>query len=428
MKKIIITSSVLIILTFISWKVFDKNTDQTISPQGIYDNDINYISNTNSSADRYISALKEQLIEAPENINILNKLGAAYIQKARETNDPEYYASAENVLNRSIDLQQENFLAYAELGSVKLSRHHFREALELSEKSLTQNPYSAYSYGVLVDAQVELGMYDEAIISLQKMVDLRPDLSSYSRISYVRELFGDTEGAIDAMESAVNAGSPVAENTVWCKYQLANLYYNIGNTDTAAEMFQEIIFEYPEYSYAYAGMAKIKMHQNKYSEAIDLYSKAIQKNSVPEFLISLGDAYTLNGEIEKAEEVYNKVKFLITFYKQNGIETDLEMALFNADHGIRVEESFEISERSLQEGSRCIKSFHAAAWTAFKSGNLNAAENYISQALRLGTKNPLLYFHAGKIFEKSDKQSEADEYLNFALSINPFYESLYVKN
>lgn len=428
MKKIFIISSVIIVLSLITWKVFDKNTEQTVSPQGIYDNDINYISNTNSSADRYISILKEQLTEAPENTNILNKLGAAYIQKARETNDPEYYASAENVLNRSLDLQQENFLAYAELGSVKLSRHHFREALELSEKSLTQNPYSAYSYGVLVDAQVELGMYDEAIISLQKMVDLRPDLSSYSRISYVRELFGDTEGSIEAMRSAVNAGSPVAENTVWCKYQLANLMYNAGNTDTASELFQEIIFAYPEYSYAYAGMAKIKMHYNKYSEAIELYNKAVQKNSVPEFLISLGDAYTLNGEIENAEEAYNKVKFLITFYKQNGVETDLELALFNADHGIRVEESFEISEISLQEGSRCIKTFHAAAWTAFKSGNINAAENYISQALRLGTKDPLLYYHAGKIFEKTGKHSEANEYLKFALNINPFYESLYVQN
>jgi len=204
--------------------------------------------------------------------------------------------------------------------------------------------------------------------------------------------------------------------------------YNAGNTDTASELFQEIIFAYPEYSYAYAGMAKIKMHYNKYSEAIELYNKAVQKNSVPEFLISLGDAYTLNGEIENAEEAYNKVKFLITFYKQNGVETDLELALFNADHGIRVEESFEISEISLQEGSRCIKTFHAAAWTAFKSGNTNAAENYISQALRLGTKDPLLYYHAGKIFEKTGKHSEANEYLKFALNINPFYESLYVQN
>ncbi|MBK8983863.1 MAG: tetratricopeptide repeat protein [Ignavibacteria bacterium] len=298
MKKILITTTLLIILFLITWKVFDFNTDDQVLSAGLYDSDINYISNTNSSVDRYISTLKEHLNESPDNSNLLTKLGAAYIQKARETYDPESYSMAEDVLNRSIEIQPDNFLSIAELGSVKLSRHHFSEALALSQKALQINPYSAYSYGVMVDAQVELGMYDEAVVSLQKMVDLRPDLSSYSRVSYLRELFGDTDGAIDAMKSAITAGSPESENTVWCRVQLANLYYRSGNYDSASFIYQSIISEFPEYTHAYGGMAMIKMHEGNYNDAILLYSRALEKNSLAEYLIALGDAYSLNGEKE----------------------------------------------------------------------------------------------------------------------------------
>ncbi|MBK9333346.1 MAG: tetratricopeptide repeat protein [Ignavibacteria bacterium] len=425
MKKILITTSLLIILILITWKVFDFNSDEQIFSAGLYDSDINYISNTNSSADRYIATLKEQIIESPGNSNLLTKLGAAYIQKARETYDPEYYSMAEDVLNRSIEIQPDNFLSLAELGSVKLSRHHFIEALELSQKALQINPYSAYSYGVMVDAQVELGMYDEAVVNLQKMVDLRPDLSSYSRISYLRELFGDTDGAIDAMKSAITAGSPESENTVWCRVQLANLYFRSGIFDSASFIYKNVISEFPEYPHGYGGMAMIKMHERNYNDAILLYSRALEKNSLAEYLIALGDAYSLNGEKEKAEEEYRKVKLLTTIFKQKGIDTDLEIVLFNADHNRSLEESFENTKEALDNGSKNIKTYHSLAWTAFKLGNYETADQNIQQALRLGTKDPLLFYHAGKIFESTGDTAKAKDYLDFALKINPYYNELY---
>ncbi len=194
-KKIIIIVSAVVIVLLVAWKVYDYKTNTKNYSTGIYESDINYLSNTNSSADRFITTLQEQLISNPDNSKLLIKLGAAYIQKARETYDPEFYSLAEDVLTRAIKEDPENFLAMSELGSVYLSRHHFKEALELAQKAIEINPYSAYTYGVIVDAQVELGMYDEAIQSVQKMVDTRPDLSSYSRVSYIRELKGDIDGS-----------------------------------------------------------------------------------------------------------------------------------------------------------------------------------------------------------------------------------------
>ncbi len=428
MKKITIIILSVLILTLVSWKVYDFSKIKSEYSKGIYESNLNYISNTNSSADRFISSLKEQLSDNPGNSKLLTKLGAAYIQKARESNDPEFYSQAEDILERAINNDKTNFLALSELGSVCLSRHHFTEALELSKKALELNPYSAYTYGVLVDAKVELGMYDQAISDVQKMVNLRPDLSSYSRVSYIRELKGDMQGAIDAMKSAVTAGSPEAENTAWCRVQLGNLYYNNGEVENAEKIFQNVIKDFPNYIHGYGGMAKIKMVQNNYKEAIELYNKALEMNSLPEYLIGLGDAYYLNGEKDKADEQYQKVKFIITMFKEKGVDTDLELALFNADHNRSLKESFDNAEKTLKNGSLSIKTFHVLAWTSYKLGNYEEAQRNILLALQLGIKDPLIYYHAGKIYGKLGQYDKSKEYLDFALKINPYYSNLYLND
>lgn len=428
-KKIIITG--LIILTIfvsaLSFYNYNYKKDRTNYSTGIYDNEINFISNTNNSADRFITTMQEELINYPDNSKVLVKLGAAYIQKARETNDPEFYSLAEEVLNRALKLDPENFMAKSELGSVYLSRHHFKEALELGQKAIEINPYSSYTYGVIADAQIELGKYDEAIQSVQKMVDTRPDLSSFSRVSYIRELKGDTDGAIDAMKSAITAGSPAAENTAWCRVQLGNLFYNNGDMAASEKIFESIVNDFPNYAHGYGGMAKVKVFKKEYPEAIDLYQKALEKNSLPEYLIALGDVFTLTGEKEKAEEQYQKVKFIITMFKEKGVDTDLELALFNADHNRSLNESLSDANQSLENGSQSIKVYHILAWTNYKLGNYEEAEKNISQALHLGTKDPLMLYHAGKIFSKTGKTDEAKNYLDFALMINPYYETLYAE-
>ncbi len=424
-KKIIIVTSAVIIFFAVAWKIYDYKTNTKNYSTGIYENDINYINNTNSSADRFITTLQEQLISNPDNSSLLIKLGAAYIQKARETYDPEFYALGEDVLNRAIKKEPDNFLAMAELGSIYLSRHHFKEALDLGQKALEINPYSAYCYGVIVDAQVELGMYNEAVTSVQKMVDTRPDLSSYSRVSYIRELKGDMQGAIDAMKAAVTAGSPAAENTAWCRVQLGNLFYNKGDVETAEKIFQYVVKDFPNYTHGYGGLAKVKVFKGEYKEAAELYEKALEKNSLPEYLIALCDLYTLTGEKEKAEEQYQKVKFIITMFKEKGVDTDLDLALFNADHNRNLKESLKDAEKSLENGSQSIKVYHTLAWTNYKLGKYEDAEKNITQALKLGSKDPLMFYHAAKIYNKLGQQEKSKEYSDFALKINPFYQALY---
>ena len=121
-------------------------------------------------------------------------LGQAYLQKARETGDPGYYPKAEALFQQALASEGDDVDAIVGLGTLALARHQFAVALDWGEQARALAPYHAAAYGVIGDAQVELGRYDEAIETVQAMVDLRPDLSSYSRVSYLRELMGDREG------------------------------------------------------------------------------------------------------------------------------------------------------------------------------------------------------------------------------------------
>jgi tetratricopeptide (TPR) repeat protein len=188
-------------------------------------------SRTTASTDKTIQSLQERLRSHPDDWQSYSQLGLAYLQKARETGDPTYYLRTEEALNKALSFQADDYASISAKGALALARHDFSAALEWGEKATRINPDRTYAYGVIADAQVELGLYEEAIETLQTMVDLRPDMSSYSRISYLRELHGDTEGALEMMQLAVDSGTPNAESTAWVRTQLANLYFNIGDLE-----------------------------------------------------------------------------------------------------------------------------------------------------------------------------------------------------
>ena len=428
LKKITILFIAGFIIASVSWKVYDYQTNKKNYNTEINEKEILILDNLYVSSDKNITSFKELLTENPDNADLLIKLSAAYILKANETGDPEYYTLAEESLNKIIKNDPENFPAYAMLGAVYNLRNQFIKASEFALRSLEINPYSSFSNGVLADAQTGLGKYDEAELTIQKMKDKKPDLAAYSRISYIRELKGDTQGAIDTMKIAISSGLPSAEKTARCRVQLGDLFYNKGDIETAGQIYGFVVKDFPEYVHGYGAMAKIKMHNNDYPGAIELYNKALEKNLLPEYLISLGDAYALSGNKELADEQYQKAGSLLTSYKQKGMDTDVEKAQFNADLGIDLKESQEILQKILDNNSQNIKVYDALAWTNYKLGNYEEAEKNIKQALRLGTKNPLMYFHAGKIYEKTGQPDKAKEYLDFALKINPYYETLSLQN
>lgn len=371
-----------------------------------------------SSTDKLVNALQERLRIQSTDAQALVQLGDAYLQKARETGDPTYYAKTEGVLRKALDLQPQRADAMSVMGTLCLARHQFREALEWGQRAQQLNPYASRNYGIIGDAYVELGDYPKAAEVIQRMINLRPDLSSYSRVSHVRELMGDTAGAIQAMKSAVMAGGPAAENTQWCRVQLGHLYFNSGQLDQAVAEYQQAVSTLPNYAHALAGLGRVLAARKDYEGAILLYTKAIETTPLPEDVIALGDVYQAAGQTDKAGQQYALVRAMARLYRANGVEMDMEMALFDADHEHNLPEAIARARREMKRRP----SIHAAdvlAWTLYKSGQAREALDASRKALQLGTKDALLLFHAGMICERLGDLKQAKAYLEQCLSINP---------
>ncbi len=167
-----------------------------------------------------------------------------------------------------------NFDALTLKAVVLLSQHHFAEGLEIGKQAAPLNPYNAFIYGILCDGNVELGNYQEAVNMADKMVATRPDIRSYSRVSYLREIYGDMPGAIQAMKLAVSAGYPGLEQTEWARMILAHLYEYSGKLDSAQMQYAIALEERPDYAFAIAGLGRIEKAKQNYAEAIKYYEKA----------------------------------------------------------------------------------------------------------------------------------------------------------
>jgi tetratricopeptide (TPR) repeat protein len=381
-------------------------------------------SQASSSTDNRVETLQARLKQNPDDERAYVLLGAAYLQKVRETGDPTYYGKTEAALTRALDLQSDDFTAMIQMGALSLTRHQFREALAWGEKAHVISPGTVLTYGVIGDAQIELGQYDAALETFQTMVDMRPDLSSYSRASYIRELHGDVNGAIDAMQRAVQAGGPNTENTNWTRVQLGNLYFNSGKLAEADAQYNQALISYPGYIHAIAGLARVHAARGEYDEAIKLYTEATNRIPLPEYVIGLGDVYEAAGRSQEAQQQYDLVRVMERLYAANGVDTDLETALFNADHDQNLNETLALA-RKAYVNRPSIYGADVLAWTLYKTGNYTEAQEYSEAALRLGTKDALKLFHAGMIALKLDDKTKAREYLEQALTINPHFSILY---
>ena len=166
------------------------------------------------------------------------------------------------------------------------------------------------------------------------------------------------------------------------------------------------------------------MHNGDYISVVTMLEKIADKNKLPEYLILLGEAYKITGQNDKTEEMFAKVKFINTYFKEKGVDTDLELTLFNINQGRNIKEAVKTAEKYIKEGNNSFKTFHTLAWAEYKNGETDSAVKNIETALKTGIKEPLLWYHAGKIFEKAGDKVKAEKYLSYSHSINPWLEKI----
>jgi tetratricopeptide (TPR) repeat protein len=370
-----------------------------------------------------IAALQARLRIVPDDWKSFASLGLAYVQEARVTADPSYYPKAEGVLQRSLDQHlQDNVQAMVGMAALAAARHDFTTALDWGERALAIDPYNGSVYGVVGDAQVELGRYDDAFATFQKMVDTRPDLASYARVSYARELQGDVAGALRAMRGAETfAGTPA--DRAWAANQLGELYFNSGRLDRAAEQYRRATELAPEFVPPQAGLAKVAWARGDVRDAIARYTEVTRRYPSPEYVIALGDLYESAGEPEQARRQYELVHTIQTLFTANGVNVDLELSLFQADHG----DAVAALQTARDEWGRrhSIHVADALAWALHANGRDREALRYSTKALSLGTRNALFCFHAGMIRLGLGDRDGARRFLARALDTNPAFSIRY---
>jgi tetratricopeptide (TPR) repeat protein len=377
--------------------------------------------------DQVIWDYQQRVRQSPDDVQSYAVLGAAYMQKVRDTGDPSFYAKAQAVLDEALKRDPQNVDALIGAGTLANARHEFREALQLGQQAKALNPTVPRIYGVIADAQIELGLYDDAVQTLQTMIDMRPDLGSYSRISYARELHGDMEGAIEAMQAAVTAGGPATENSAWVRVQLGNLYFTQGDLARAEQEYQRTLTVLPDYVYAQAGLGRVRAAQGQLDAAIRLYQSAIARMPLPEFVIALGETQQAAGHAAEADKQYELVRAMQQLFKANGVDTDLELALFDADHPsaeLKADVTLALA-RDAYARRPSVKAADTLAWALFKAGQTADARRYADEALRLGTHDPLMLYHAGTIAQAQGDSGAARDWLARALERNPNFSPLY---
>jgi tetratricopeptide (TPR) repeat protein len=373
-----------------------------------------------------IETLQNRLNQDAKNQALQVQLATLYLQYVRESGDPSYYNKADVLLHQAYAAAPNDLTTLLELGNLSLSRHDFHAALDWGTRAAAVDERYWLVYGILGDANVELGNYDAAEAAFDKMVSLRPDINSYARISYMRELLGDTDGAIQAMSMAVRVGMPNTEPSNWVRVQLGNLYFNQGKLDQAEALYQSSLDLYPNYLHALAGMGKVRAARGDYDGAVRYYQQALRQIPIPEYVIALGDVYAAAGKPGEAKKQYDLVGAIQQLYIANGVDTDMELALFNADHEIALDKTL-ARARAAYARRPSIYGADVLAWVLYQNGKYLEAQKYSQLARRLGMQDALKYYHAGMIALQLGQTDQARANLKHALDLNPHFSLLYAQ-
>jgi tetratricopeptide (TPR) repeat protein len=393
-----------------------------------------------NATDDLIKSLQARVKRNPEDHAGYAALGAAHLQKGRETADAGDYELAKGALEKSLDLLSNDpgaAFAMTQMAVVGMVEHRFADALTWAQRAVALGSGDPSPWAIVGDALADMGDYQgaaEAYSRLQSSFgsedqNLALRYQRDSRMSFLRFVAGDTQGAIELMRSAVRTAIKThmpSENIAWSEYQLGDELFLAGETHASEQAYLGSLEECPNYYRALAGLGKVRASQGRNMDAVELYKQAIARVPYPEYAAALGDIYRKLGQLEDAKKQYDLVEFIGYLSQLNQQIHNRDLALFYADHGMKLSESLALAQKEL-EVRRDIYTWDVLAWSLLKNDKPQEATQAISHALEQGTKDPQLFFHAGMIYERRGDFLKAKEYLQRALEVNPEFHVAYAE-
>lgn len=375
-----------------------------------------------ADTDTRIAGLQAQ-IRAGGSSSAYADLGSAYLQKVRENGDATFYPRAQEAFRLAARREPGNLAAVVGQGTLALARHDFREALRLGRRARRLAPEAAGPFPVLVDALVELGRYPEAEKALQELVDRKPGLPAYARISYFRELHGDLPGALAAMDLAVSAGSATPEGLAYVRSLQGTIELNRGRLSRAAAAYRAALRAEPAFAPAQAGLARVDAARGRLGAAIVRLRRVVDRLPLPEYVVALGETELAVGRTAEGREDLDLVRAERRLLAANGVNTDVELALFEADHG-DPRAGVTLGRRAWA-AAPSVRSADAVGWTLTRAGRPVEGFAWARRALRLGWREPLVLYHAGMSARAAGKRGAARRILGRLQRQAPRFSPLY---
>lgn len=373
-----------------------------------------------------VAKLVAQVEADPQNWTALAGLSSAYVAEAAVTGDPSLYPRAEEAVKRSLKVHPEdNLVARVAQSSLAAARHDFVLALKRGEEASALAPKNPSVKAVVGDAQLELGRYDEAFATFQVMIDSRPDLAAYSRISYARELQGDVDGAITAMKAAESAAGSKSDAS-FAAYQLGQLEWNRGHADAAVADYRRALEFNPTAVRSQAALARAAYFAGDIKGAIEQYRVVIARFPLPQYVGELADLYTVTGKSALAKEQLDLIEVQRRLFKAAGVSVDADLGLIDADYGVSVKSNLK-AVRAEYQYRKSMFVADAVSWLLEANGQSKEALQYSDEAIRLGTPYALFYFHRSRIHRSLGDDDAARSDLAKAKAINPNFSIRYSK-
>jgi tetratricopeptide (TPR) repeat protein len=373
-----------------------------------------------SPAERKIASAQGWIERSPTSFQAQNALALALARRARETADPDYYRQAEEAIATSFRLAPENFEAARLEVWVLLGRHEFARALEKAKALQARMPDDLMTYAFLADANAELGNYAQAEEAAQWLLDLRPgNVAGLTRGAYLRELFGDIEGALEWMLMAHDQTHfNEVEDRAWILTQMGHLETSRGRLESSEVHVTQALELFPDYHYALAELAKVRLAQRRYDEAVSLLRLRYEKAPHPENLYELAEALSAAGKGAEADGLFTIFERKALTESDSLDNANRELVFYYADHASRPRSALAIGEREISR-RRDVFTRDAYAWALHRSGKSGAARSEIEAALEVGIQNARMLYHAGAICAASGDPRSAEHYLRRSLDLDP---------
>ena len=372
-----------------------------------------------SPVEQSIAAARKAIGDKPTEYAGYNLLATALVRRGQDTSDVSFYAQAEDAVKKSLEIAPNNFDAAKIRVSILLGEHEYPAALEAAKTLNKRVPDDVMVYGLLTDADVELGNYEDAEDSAQWMLNLRPgNLPALTRAARLRELFGDAEGAYELMELAYQSTSPTETGErASILTQMGHLRLASGSTDAAEKLFQQALAALPSNPSALGNLAQVRITQKRYAEAVVLLQQRYQGATHAEYLYDLAETLQLAGRDAEARKAFADFEAKSLAESSRKDNSNRKLVFYYADHAHRPARALEVAKQEYA-WRHDVYTLDAYAWALHVNGQDAEACKQIEAALAVGIRDSTIFAHAGEIALKLGDRAAAQNYLQEAVSLH----------